>query len=793
MIELPAHILSDWSGRFRFRRLVVDLARSESVDSPTAIDAVLDGLIAGQDELAVFDQLLSDGEFRLTETMLDECQVLLTRGADELRIRIDRARASRLQFLASHLQKFADMADTAGLSVELDHRSLEERCQQSWPEVAAVLKREGAALAQLIAHRTAELCTRMDTSERINSGTAEICRTLLESGHLRAAEQLLDSSGGDIPLGPESMPRLRPWIWTMPPNEILQWHADAIQHRPPDFAGWIPEAVDARMLLNSFHDLSNGVSKAAHDVAVALNRFLGADLDPAEVHSVQGGSLARLHNLFQHPPTGRFHPTGTVALFIADPGTTQIPADLASMEPFVAVGPSLVEQTRRARREAAVLSVRDLLRLVLQSRHRSVSLLRLLGPQWPLSALSAGSADQLAQLLEPDYESRWRTLSWLVYLTGLGDAATTDAIAFQTGLDAKLIDLLLNHLVQIQEQQPNHLLSEATRRWMHETHMLAVVEPAVLDPIRHSPHAVLAFWAALSVAPPGQPVSLDEIALAVEMCTDATISEPDLRSGLAELDSMWLVLNESVNTFAFRRCGVLIAFRAEAESRLADASRIVVEHFAESARPTMELTTWDHHKHALSPTRQQYLHLLDDPATDTATVTAAWETMVWQTANVLESNPVVTGRTDVVAILHAMQHDFTDSHDGMDLLMEAPRAAVAAVSRELVEVLIHELVHNAAEALSDAGEGTVSVSLKVSHGDVIVDVRDSGPGIDIETDATYRLFRPGVSTRGPGRGRGLYVARRLTQLAGGELDLVVTPHNHPILRGAHFRLILPSV
>jgi hypothetical protein len=54
------------------------------------------------------------------------------------------------------------------------------------------------------------------------------------------------------------------------------------------------------------------------------------------------------------------------------------------------------------------------------------------------------------------------------------------------------------------------------------------------------------------------------------------------------------------------------------------------------------------------------------------------------------------------------------------------------------------------------------------------------------------VFGAGVTGRGSGRGRGLYVARELAQRARGELLVVATSANHPVLHGAHFRLVLPG-
>ncbi|WP_262403182.1 ATP-binding protein [Actinomadura sp. CNU-125] len=86
--------------------------------------------------------------------------------------------------------------------------------------------------------------------------------------------------------------------------------------------------------------------------------------------------------------------------------------------------------------------------------------------------------------------------------------------------------------------------------------------------------------------------------------------------------------------------------------------------------------------------------------------------------------------------------------------------------------------------------GSVQVLATMSAGDLVVDVQDSGPGID-ETIG-HRVFRKGTSTRGDGRGDGLNRARTLAQRVDGDLTVEARQAVHPVLKGAHFRLVLPG-
>jgi signal transduction histidine kinase len=84
-----------------------------------------------------------------------------------------------------------------------------------------------------------------------------------------------------------------------------------------------------------------------------------------------------------------------------------------------------------------------------------------------------------------------------------------------------------------------------------------------------------------------------------------------------------------------------------------------------------------------------------------------------------------------------------------------------------LEQLFLNLMRNAAEALDSGGEATVSVERV--DGEVLVTVRDTGPGIPDEV--RERVFEPLFSTRPEGTGLGLPIARRIAIAHGGEIDL----------------------
>ena len=95
------------------------------------------------------------------------------------------------------------------------------------------------------------------------------------------------------------------------------------------------------------------------------------------------------------------------------------------------------------------------------------------------------------------------------------------------------------------------------------------------------------------------------------------------------------------------------------------------------------------------------------------------------------------------------------------------------------------LLKNAVEALEPNG-GRIDVSIKVSDGFAVVEVRDDGPGMSAET--LERLFEPFYTTKeaGKGTGLGLSISRRIAREQNGDLEA-----RSELGEGAVFSLKIP--
>ena len=116
--------------------------------------------------------------------------------------------------------------------------------------------------------------------------------------------------------------------------------------------------------------------------------------------------------------------------------------------------------------------------------------------------------------------------------------------------------------------------------------------------------------------------------------------------------------------------------------------------------------------------------------------------------------------------------------DGSD---ELPALTVPAPDiYEVVQILLR----NAIEAMDGEGEGELEFG--ASGEDVVVRVRDHGPGLP-NGDADS-LFRAGYTTKREGSGYGLFLARRVLKQHGGKLEARSAPGG-----GAIFEAVLPTV
>ena len=128
--------------------------------------------------------------------------------------------------------------------------------------------------------------------------------------------------------------------------------------------------------------------------------------------------------------------------------------------------------------------------------------------------------------------------------------------------------------------------------------------------------------------------------------------------------------------------------------------------------------------------------------------------------------------------------------DRITITTDVPRGLEALADPMAMDVVIRNLVENAIAAVAPVGGGTVALTARRLNGEIELAVKDSGVGFRPADGA--QLFKKfsrlqGGSSSYYGTGLGLFIVRRMMQLAGGR----VSAHSDGVGQGAQFVLAWP--
>ncbi len=115
----------------------------------------------------------------------------------------------------------------------------------------------------------------------------------------------------------------------------------------------------------------------------------------------------------------------------------------------------------------------------------------------------------------------------------------------------------------------------------------------------------------------------------------------------------------------------------------------------------------------------------------------------------------------------------------------APSLPLVRVDPALIKRAIVNLIENALQAMPAGGELRVRASTDEARETILMEIRDTGMGMDEKTLA--RVFEPYFSTRDSGTGLGMAIARRTVQEHGGSLEVTSAPG-----KGTSFIISLPA-
>ena len=776
--NLPESFLRGWPGRFRYAELVRRLHGEEpDQDFPRCL---LADISVGRSVDEVLEEFAEKGEFQLAETLLAESDAV----SQQVRARLadlEPLRAERASELAAQLRTLTDEASASGVPFEVDAIDLEALARVSWPAVEALLSVHRDRIGQHIQRLRNDLTAQNhsgDGSPRLRAAVD----SLITAGRFSLAQRMLDDGTSDLQV-PEAQPTLPSWRWSECAAEVLSWHVDPTRPKPPEFSVW--RAVDdtAHNLVEATEALGGGGPEAATEFAAALERFLDRDAPEPAVHEFSDGWLSTV-SLFRHSPLSSFRATPAVDLLILPPGVQSAPT-LPGVESYLAVGPDL-QVGGGFRTGAAVLTVADILRLVTLPAARAIGVARIIGRQWPLSAFGVSTPTGLGRLLAEDLEHPWRLLGWLCDLVGAGGSATADDLQFQGGDDAPVLyTLLTNQVDALSLNVSAGTTSPAAPSPFRERGSIGVEGVVLRD--CPDPSSRAAFWAALLAAPPGTPLALDSLVIAAVLSpvSDKADWESVLAAGFERLRTQWFVDQAGPNEVSVRPLGVLTGMRSLAERRLAECAQELAAPALDSRAASPELPrAWSAHRYALSANwadrRALQFEANRNPETDLITEPNA----------LIEMASALSGSCDLAEVIGSLIELGRRYFSAAEFIVDVPERTLVAVPERVLLTVLYELLENALEAVDRGGK--IALSARAENTDVLIDIFDDGPGLDSSVRPTAQVFRLGFSTRGEGRGVGLYLARRITDAVRGELDVADRSNGHPVFKGAHFTLILPG-
>ncbi|NUN69633.1 MAG: HAMP domain-containing histidine kinase [Bacteroidetes bacterium] len=120
----------------------------------------------------------------------------------------------------------------------------------------------------------------------------------------------------------------------------------------------------------------------------------------------------------------------------------------------------------------------------------------------------------------------------------------------------------------------------------------------------------------------------------------------------------------------------------------------------------------------------------------------------------------------------------------VSITIDAADGVTARVNSELFEWVVENLIKNALDAMEE-GKGSIAFTITKERKRTVIDVKDTGKGID----ASYHkdIFRPGFSTKKRGWGLGLSLSKRIIETYHrGKLSVL----RSAVGEGTTFRIIL---
>ncbi|MGD9396669.1 MAG: sensor histidine kinase [Candidatus Thorarchaeota archaeon] len=147
----------------------------------------------------------------------------------------------------------------------------------------------------------------------------------------------------------------------------------------------------------------------------------------------------------------------------------------------------------------------------------------------------------------------------------------------------------------------------------------------------------------------------------------------------------------------------------------------------------------------------------------------------------------VVGRSaayDFLETLQTMANRARQANSGKVSLLFEPDIRSADIRPGiLLPLVLENLLRNTADYVGESA--VVTIRLGLVEKTLIITYRDNGPGID--PSIRHRIFQKGVTTKGEGKGLGLYLSKRIVESYGGTIELLDEKER----KGAAFIISVP--
>jgi signal transduction histidine kinase len=246
---------------------------------------------------------------------------------------------------------------------------------------------------------------------------------------------------------------------------------------------------------------------------------------------------------------------------------------------------------------------------------------------------------------------------------------------------------------------------------------------------------------------------------------------------------------------ALGACIAVIARALRAEARVLeeqDSFLALVSHQFKTPLASLQLSLETMALRDLSPERARTLieRMLADLARMEAMVTQILESVRLERGRAdLKSEPLEL-RATVTHVVAALEE--RARQERIAISSDIPPGLYVLADPLSLDVIVRNLLENAFAAVTPVGGGRIALAARALNGEIELAVQDSGVGFR-PTDGA-RLFEkftrlhPGGGSSQYGTGLGLFIVRRLMQLAQGR----VAAHSDGVGQGARFTLTWPQ-